>query len=128
MIPARVIALALMLFGLVLHTFTWTAMASSFSVSYWLLSLSPYIASVVLYFASRKPHAAAGALVLSAILDVGAFYYVFVDPQSSMAGLALFFVPIWNLLLFVPIGASIGWWVGRRIPANTDVRAANLDR
>ena len=101
----RVIAIALMLFGFALHTYTWTVEASFFSFGFWLLSLSPYIASAALYLLTRKPHVAASALALPVILDIGAFYSVFVDPQSSMAGLVLFFLPIWNTLLFVPLGA-----------------------
>jgi hypothetical protein len=121
MIPSRVIALVLISFGLVLHTFTWTVKASSFSVRNWLLSLSPYIVSALLCFAFRKPHAAAGALILPAILDAGAYYSAFVDPQGSTAALSLLVIPIWNILLFVPIGAAIGWWVGRRIAMTTDM-------
>jgi len=120
MTPSRVIALVLMLYGLVLHTFTWTVMASSFSLGFWLLSLSPYMASALLYFAFRRPHAAAGAVIPPAVLDAGAYYWAFVDPQSDMAGLGLLVVPIWNILLLAPIGAGIGWWVGRRIATTKD--------
>ena len=121
----RIIALALILFGFVLHTFTWTVMASSFSFGFWLLSLSPYIAAALLYFAFRKPHAAAGAVILPAVLDAGAYYWAFVDPQSDMAGLGLVVVPIWNMLLLVPIGAGIGWWVGRRAASTKGMLSNN---
>jgi hypothetical protein len=108
-----------MTYGLVLHTFTWTVMASYFSAGYWLLSVSPYIAAAILYFVFGKPHAAAGALILPALMDAGAYYSAFVDPRSSMAGLGLLVVPIWNILLLVPIGAATGWWVGRRVAMTT---------
>ena len=120
MATARIIAIALMIFGSVLHTFTWTMLASTFSVGFWLLSLNPYIASAIMYFLLRKPHMAAGAAVLPAIADIGAFYWVFVDPQGDMAGLALIVVPVWNILLLVPVGAGIGWWVGRRTVPNSN--------
>jgi len=112
---SRAIALGLMLFGLVLHTFTWTVMASSFSPGFWLLSLSPYMASALLYFAFGKPHAAAGAVILPAVLDSGAYYWAFIGHQSDMGGLGLLVIPIWNILLLVPVGAGVGWWVGQRV-------------
>ena len=111
---ARAIALALMLFGLVLHTFTSTVKSTEFTVWFWLLSLSPYIVAACLYFLVHRPHAAAGALVLPAILDAGAYYSAFINPQSSTASLGLLFIPIWNVLLFAPLGAVIGWLIGRR--------------
>src|SRR4051812_44631516 len=117
---ARVIALTLMLFGLVLHTFTWAVKSTSFSVGYWALALSPYMVAACLYFLARKPHAAAGALVLPALLDAGNYYSVFVNPQGSTAAVGLFFVPIINVAFLVPIGAALGWWVGRRIAQTTD--------
>ncbi len=121
MSPSRLISLTLIAYGLVLHTFTWTVMASYFSVGYRLLSISAYIAAAILYFVFNKPHAAAGALILPALMDAGAYYSAFVDPQSSMAGLGLLVVPIWNILLLVPVGAATGWWVGRRIAMTTDM-------
>jgi ribosomal protein S18 acetylase RimI-like enzyme len=120
MSPSRLISLTLMTYGLVLHTFTWTVKASYFSAGFWLLSLSPYIAAAILYFVFRKPHAAAGALILTALMDAGAYVFAFVAPQSSMAGRGLLVVPIWNILLLAPIGAGVGWWVGQRIAMTTD--------
>jgi hypothetical protein len=110
-----------MAFGLVLHTFTWAVKSTHFSVGFWLLSLSPYIAAACLYFWARKPHSAAGALVLPVLFDAGNYYSVFVDPSSSTSALGMIFVPIFNLAVFVPIGAAVGWWVGRRIALTNDM-------
>jgi len=46
---------------------------------------------------------------------------VFVNPQSSTAALGMLFVPILNIAVFVPLGAAVGWWVGRRIAMTTDM-------
>jgi hypothetical protein len=121
MSPSRVIALTLMAFGLVLHTFTWAVKSTHFSVGFWLLSLSPYIAASCLYFWARKPHAAAGALVLPGLFDAGNYYSVFVDPTSSTSALGMVFVPILNIAVFVPTGTAVGWWVGRRIAMTNDM-------
>jgi hypothetical protein len=121
MSPAHVIALVLMLFGLVLHTFTWTVKSTHFAVGFYLLSLSPYIAAACFYFWARRPHAAAGALLLPALLDAGNYYSVFVEPQGSTAALGMFFVPLLNIAVLVPIGAAVGWWAGRRIAMTNDM-------
>jgi hypothetical protein len=126
--PSRVIPLVLMLFGFVLHTFTWVVMASSFSLGFWLLSLSPYIASALLYFAFGKPHAAAGAVILPAVLDAGAYYWAFVDTHGDMGGLGLLVIPIWNIVFLVPIGAGIGWWVGQRATTKNMLSNKSLER
>jgi hypothetical protein len=123
--PSRVIALVLLLFGVCLHTYTEAVKSTSFSMGFWLLSLSPYVVSALLLFAFRKPQMAAGAIGLPAIFDAGAYYSAFIDPQSSTASLGLLFVPIWNLLLFAPIGAAVGFLVGRRAVASTDMLPNN---
>lgn len=114
MSAASVIAVVLMLFGLTLHTYTEFVQATSFSSGFWLLSLGPYICAAIILFLLRRPYVAAGALVLPALLDAGAYYSALIHPQSSSAGLGLLFVPIWNLLLFAPLGGVLGWLVGRR--------------
>jgi hypothetical protein len=125
MSPSRVIALVLLLFGVCLHTYVEAVKSSSFSTGFWLLSLSPYIVAALLLFAFRKPHMAAGALILPAIFDLGSYYSAFIDPQSSTASLGLLFVPIWNLLLFGPLGAAVGWLVCRRAVPATDMLSNN---
>jgi hypothetical protein len=108
-------ALVLLAFGAVLHTYAWTIESTTFSVPYWLISLSPYIAAAMLLFLFKRPHAAAGAIMIPAVLDAASFYSAFIDPQSSTAGLGPFFVSLFNIGVLVPIGGAIGWWIGYRI-------------
>jgi hypothetical protein len=112
---ARIMAYALLLYGAVLHTYTHVSSAASFSVGWWLWSLSPYIAGALILILFKRPHATVGALVIPALLDAGNYYSVFIRPESSTAGLGMLFIPFWNLVVFVPIGAAIGWFVGYRI-------------
>ena len=49
------------------------------------------------------------------MMDAGSFYSVFLSPHSSTAALGYIFVPLWNLVVFVPLGGLIGWWVGKRL-------------
>lgn len=55
-----------------------------------------------------------GGLILAAIMDAGIFHSVFVAPESSTAPLGLLFMPLWNLVVFMPLGGGVGWWVGKR--------------
>lgn len=109
------IALALVLFGFVLHTYTNVVEASGFSFGFWLWALSPYVAGGALFWLFRQPQATVGALILPAFMDAGTFYSVFVAPEHSTAALGLLFVPLWNLVVFVPLGGGVGWWVGKRL-------------
>jgi hypothetical protein len=121
---ARIMAYALLTFGAVLHTYTHLFESSSFSVGWWLWSLSPYIAGLIL-FSFKWPQATVGALVVPAFLDAGNFYSVFIHPESSTAALGLMFIPLWNLVVFVPIGGAIGGWIGRRLHARASSMPSN---
>jgi hypothetical protein len=112
---ARIMAYALLIYGVVLHTCTNLVEVESFSIRWWLWSLAPYIVGGLVLLLFKRPHATAGALLVPAILDAGNFYSVFIHPTSSTAGLGMLFAPLWNLAVFVPLGGAIGWWVGHRI-------------
>ena len=118
---AKVLANALIAFGVALHSYTllYGLKNSSsgnygFSMALWLLSISPYAIAGSFVWFFRKPYAAVGALVLPSIMDAGTFYSVLINPRGSTAALALLFAPLWNLFLFLLIGALIGWWYERR--------------
>jgi hypothetical protein len=118
-------AVVLILFGAALHTYTWAVESTTFSVPFWLLSLSPYLVGAILLFLFKRLHAAAGAVLLPALLDAGSFYSAFVDPEGSTAALGVFFVSLLNIGVLVPIGAAIGWWVGYRINLTDDEMRSN---
>jgi hypothetical protein len=122
---ARIMAYALLLFGAVLHTYTHLVESESFSLGWWLWSLAPYIAASIFIVIFKRPHATAGALIIPAFLDAGNFYSVFIHPESSTAALGMLFVPFWNLVVLVPIGAAIGWWVGYRIRITAEDMPSN---
>jgi hypothetical protein len=116
--PIERIATSLIAFGFVLHTYEHTIEAERFLVAFWLWSLSPYIVATIILARFRHAHAAIGALAIPILLDLMTFFSVFVSPQSSTAGLAMLFTPLWNLLVFVPLGAAVGRWVRNRSNAD----------
>lgn len=125
---SRILAAAFVAFGTMLHTYTETVETSSFSIPCWLWSLSPYLAGAVVLWLLKHPPAAASALVMPVILDSWTFYAVFLNPQSSTAGLGMLFAPLWNLLLGVPLGGGIGWWIGNRMREHDLKQCAAADR
>jgi hypothetical protein len=113
--PINIAVVSMIAAGALLHTYTAVVKSHSFDLGFWLLALLPYVVGSVLHFYFRQSHAAVGALVIPIVMDIGTFYSVFISPQSSTAALALFFVPLWNVFIFVPLGGGVGWWVGKRI-------------
>lgn len=88
--------------------------SSDFSAGWLLWALTPYLVCMAAScFPATHVPAVVGALVALAF-DSLAHYEVFVNPKSSTAGLALLFVPLWNSIVFAPIGMLISWLIIRR--------------
>jgi hypothetical protein len=113
--PVDWVATAFVAVGFVLHTYINAVEAESFWVPFWLFSLSPYFAGAVILVRFRHAHATIGALAIPVLVDLFAFHNVFVAPGSSTAPLVMLFTPLWNLFVFVPVGAAIGRWVRNRL-------------
>lgn len=109
----------LLVFGLSLHSFTALFKSAGgltgFSVGLWAWSLLPYAAGAFALLRARRPLAACGWLIPSAIADTIAYNDVFFHPEASTAGLGLLFTPIWNLVAFGPIGSVIGLLIERTL-------------
>lgn len=113
--PVDWVAATFVAFGFLLHTYIHAVEAEFFSIAFWLFSLSPYIAGAIILVRFRHAHATIGALSIPIVFDIFAFREVFVSPGSSTAPLILLFAPLWNLFLFVPVGAAIGRWVRNQL-------------
>jgi hypothetical protein len=103
--------------GLCLVTYVHVVKANEFDLGYFLISSAPYLIGIAILL-MRLPQAAIGALLFPLLLEIGAYYSVFVSPKSSTASLIYAVLPFLNLGLFVPIGGGIGWWIGKRFRAN----------
>lgn len=87
---------------------------SSFSYGWFTWALLPYLLVLVLacFKGTRLPALAGGVVAL--LVDLWTLREVFIDPKSSTASLALIWMPLWNMILFVPIATLIAWAVSRR--------------
>jgi hypothetical protein len=112
----RTITLITIASGVALHIGTallGTGGVNQFQVELLLLSCLPYVLCVVVLLWSGRALIALCGVVPALGFDIAAFLSVFVWPTSSTAPLILLFLPLWNLLLFVPLGLLVGWGIGR---------------
>jgi hypothetical protein len=83
--------------------------ASSFSMGLMVWSWLPYLVSALLFFVVRRTLIPLCGVVLALVIDALNYYSVFIIPQSSTAALGLLWIPLWNLVLFMPAGLLVGW-------------------
>jgi hypothetical protein len=74
-----------------------------------LWSCMPYLICASLAMVKKEPVFALGGALGTFTFDLYMYYSVFIHPVSSTAALGLLFAPLWNLLLFGPLGAAILW-------------------
>lgn len=113
---------ALVLCGVVLHLKTafWESSDpwSGFSIGLLLWSLLPYL---VVELAGRKSSWGALCAVVAVFLsDLYVHLGVFVWPDSSTAPLGLVAMPLWNLVLLVPVSFLAGYFIEKRFNRKTE--------
>jgi hypothetical protein len=74
-----------------------------------LWSCLPYAIWVYVAAVKGQPAPAVGGALGTLSFDLWVHYSVFIGPTSSTTALALLFAPVWNLILFGPLGAAIAW-------------------
>jgi hypothetical protein len=85
----------------------------SFGVGLLGWSIVPYLVAAGLALISRNLLIGIVPMALVLFVDAWTYYEVFIQPKGSTAALALLWMPLWNLVLVVPIGAGAGWiWSG----------------
>ena len=90
------------------------------SLLFFLWPLAPYALCLIVSALSKSSIPAAAGAVTSLLFDLHAHNLVFVSPSSSTAGLALFFVPLWNLLIYAPAAMVIAWFILRHRPQTNE--------
>jgi hypothetical protein len=92
--------------------------ADSFSLGLLAWSIVPYIVATALALISRSALVGVVPMALVLLIDVWIYYGVFINPKGSTAALALLWMPLWNLILVVPIGVGAGWIWSGMLPAD----------
>jgi hypothetical protein len=113
----------LVLCGLILHLKTafWKSSDpwSGFSIGLLIWSLFPYLAIVI---ASRKAsYGALCAVIVVFLFDLFMHLKVFVWPSSSTASLGLLFMPLWNMVLFIPLSFLAGYFIEKRLKKKDEI-------
>jgi len=101
--------------GLMLHLKTafWeSSEVNSFALQVLAFSLLPYL--IILAFRKSSYGALCAAIVIF-LFDLYMHLEVFVWPSSSTAALGLLFLPLWNLVLFLPISFLAGKFLEKRL-------------
>ena len=110
--------LLIVAFGILLHAyiafFEAEGGASGFSLGLMVWSWLPYLVSALLFVLVRRTLIPLCGVVPPAVMDTLSFYSVVISPQSSTAPLVLLWMPLWNLVLFMPVGHIVGWLLARR--------------
>ena len=113
----RISALTIIVAGMLLHTYTGffktDGEISFFTLKVIGLSWLPYLVCLVFAIAIRNPLIPLCGTILPFILDLMMYDSVFIHPTSSTAAIGLLFMPLWNLVLFMPIGLLAGFLITR---------------
>jgi hypothetical protein len=113
----RTSALMIIAAGMLLHTYTGFFKTSGgidlLSLKIIGLSWLPYLVCLMLVVAIRNPLIPLCGAMLPLILDLMMYDSVFIHPTSSTAAIGLLFMPLWNLVLFMPVGLLAGFLIAR---------------
>lgn len=85
------------------------ASATLFLAGLFLWSCVPYAVWTAVAVVRRQAAPAVGGAIGTLAFDAYMHYSVFVAPSGSTAALGLLFAPLWNLILFGPLGALFSW-------------------
>jgi len=113
----RTVLFTACLLGVGLHVFISVVKSAggpnAFSLGLLVWSLLPYASAVGVAALAKNVLVGVVPVCLVLALDTWTYYAVFVHPSASTAALALLAVPLWNLVLVVPIGAGATWFLIR---------------
>ena len=111
----RMAALIIIAMGMILHVYTgYHFFKTSVETDLLLLrgiivwSWLPYLVCLLLAVGKRNFLIPLCGALLPLCLDLMTYHSVFINPTSSTAPLALLFMPLWNLMLFMPLGLLAG--------------------
>jgi hypothetical protein len=95
-----------------LYIFVFTGVVGVFTILLFLFSSFPYLVCLSITIWKNKPLIALGGSILP-ILSSSLMYYDFINSTSSTAAIGLGIVPLFNLIVLMPIGMLIGYLINR---------------
>lgn len=114
----RIITYVLVLAGIVLHMETAlieSSTADLMSAGLFLWSTLPY---ALIFFLRRFRYGSLCAVLTVLIFDVWTYLRVFVFTGASTDAIALMFVPLWNIIVVIPLSYFIGSVINKRTSKN----------
>jgi hypothetical protein len=99
---------------LALHAYECLHAASRPSLGFLLWSLVPSAACMLLGSMRRLRTLMVAPTAAALLLDLWNHYAIFINPGSSTAGLGMIFIPLWNLLIVIPLMAFLAHKLVRR--------------
>ena len=81
---------------------------SAFGLGLFVWALLPYIPCLLILINKKPPIISICGALPPLVLDFMAYRSVFISPQSSTAALILLWMPLWNMIGFMPAGVIVG--------------------
>jgi hypothetical protein len=99
--------------GIALHVSTAFFQSSegvnAFTLSLMAWSIAPYLVPLVM-LPMNQAKKSLGFLTAVLIIDVWTYFDVFIFPSKSTAAIGLLFAPLFNLIIFGPLGCLLAWF------------------
>jgi hypothetical protein len=95
----------------VFRAFISTEGISKFSLGVMAWSIVSYIICLIILNSFGIPVKALIAGLFILIMDIWVHVDVFLSPSGSTAAVGLLFIPLWNMVLIIPIGCFLGWLI-----------------
>ena len=111
----RKLSIGVVAFGFFIHVYTYSFKAQGefdfTTFGFLLMASMPYIICLILILAKNNSVMPLAGSILPLLIDTFTYYSVFIKPSSSTASIALLWMPIWNMLLVLPLGLLIGYGI-----------------
>jgi hypothetical protein len=75
----------------------------------------PFAVALLMGLAKRLHFASVGYASACLLALLYSHYVLFIAPSPDSSAVLIVFFPVWCLLIFGPLGAVLGWAIGRRL-------------
>lgn len=111
----RIIIYILIIAGVVIHSKTAFVESSEVDLTSIYLLIWSVIPYILIFIFRKSLYGSLCAAIIVFIFDLWVHLQVFVFPKSSTAAIDLLIVPLWNLILVIPLSYLIGLMIEKGI-------------